>query len=164
MNSTPACSRFSNDSLPLFMPLRVCPPSWQCRIYSPQPSAILTESGVESDQLYVTRNDLSDRNTTRQQHNYRVRSADHRRPYGQPLSSHQAAAGHSSSGHRPTGLRFGGVLLAPWFDRDLSIAGRISACRPDGTRASLLVDFKRPVASIPSLAIHLNRDIHKIAP
>jgi len=56
---------------------------------------------------------------------------------------------------------YGGALLAPWFDRDLSIAGRISARRTDGGRASLLLDFKRAVALIPSLAIHLNRDIHK---
>mgnify|MGYP003335672089 CR=1 FL=1 len=56
---------------------------------------------------------------------------------------------------------YGGVLLAPWFDRDLSIAGRISARDEDGKRHKLLIDFEAPVATIPSLAIHLNRDVHK---
>lgn len=54
---------------------------------------------------------------------------------------------------------YGGPLLAPWFDRDLSLAGRI-VCTDTATAAltTLLVDFKRPVAIIPSLAIHLDRE------
>ncbi len=53
---------------------------------------------------------------------------------------------------------YGGALLAPWFDRDLSLAGRICWCRDTGTLQSSLIDFKRPVATIPSLALHLDRD------
>ena len=56
---------------------------------------------------------------------------------------------------------YGGVLLAPWFDRDLSIAGRVTCSDTTGQRLSLLIDFKKPIVTIPSLAIHLNRDIHK---
>ena len=56
---------------------------------------------------------------------------------------------------------YGGVLLAPWFDRDLSIAGRVTCTDAQGRRLSLLIDFERPIVTIPSLAIHLNRDIHK---
>ncbi len=56
---------------------------------------------------------------------------------------------------------YGGALLNPWFDRDLSIAGRISYRDPNGQLHNLLVDFKRPVAIIPSLAIHLDRDANK---
>jgi len=56
---------------------------------------------------------------------------------------------------------YGGVLLAPWFDRDLSIAGRVTCTDAQGHRLSLLIDFERPIVTIPSLAIHLNRDIHK---
>jgi len=56
---------------------------------------------------------------------------------------------------------YGGVLLAPWFDRDLSIAGRVTGTDAQGRRLSLLIDFQRPIVTIPSLAIHLNRDIHK---
>lgn len=53
---------------------------------------------------------------------------------------------------------YGGALLAPWFDRDLSIAGRVSWHRDDTPLQCSLIDFKRPVAIIPSLAIHLDRE------
>lgn len=53
---------------------------------------------------------------------------------------------------------YGGVLLNPWFDRDLSIAGRVSYRDARGGVSSVLVNFQRPVASIPSLAIHLDRE------
>lgn len=53
---------------------------------------------------------------------------------------------------------YGGALLNPWFDRDLSIAGRIVARNPQGELVSVLVDVEAPVAVIPSLAIHLDRD------
>ena len=66
------------------------------------------------------------------------------------------------SGFHQLGVEiYGGVLLAPWFDRDLSIAGRVTCSDTAGQRLSLLIDFKKPVVTIPSLAIHLNRDIHK---
>jgi len=53
---------------------------------------------------------------------------------------------------------YGGVLLNPWFDRDLSLAGRVSFLDDGGTVRDALVDFRRAIASIPSLAIHLDRD------
>jgi aspartyl aminopeptidase len=54
------------------------------------------------------------------------------------------------SGYLQLGVEvYGGALLNPWFDRDLSIAGRLSHA---------LVDFRDPVAVIPSLAIHLDRE------
>jgi aspartyl aminopeptidase len=53
---------------------------------------------------------------------------------------------------------YGGVLLAPWFDRDLSLAGRVTYSTSDGEIKSSLVDFKKPIAVIPSLAIHLDRE------
>ena len=52
---------------------------------------------------------------------------------------------------------YGGALLAPWFDRDLSLAGRVSLKARDGKMSSCLIDFQRPLAVIPSLAIHLDR-------
>lgn len=52
---------------------------------------------------------------------------------------------------------YGGVLLNPWFDRDLSLAGRVSYQSADGL-GSCLLDFGRAVAVIPSLAIHLDRE------
>lgn len=53
---------------------------------------------------------------------------------------------------------YGGALLNPWFDRDLSLAGRVSFERADGSLGSALVDFRKAIATIPSLAIHLDRD------
>jgi len=56
---------------------------------------------------------------------------------------------------------YGGALLNPWFDRDLSIAGRVSYRDSEQQLNNLLIDFERPVAVIPSLAIHLDRDANK---
>ncbi|MFE8073166.1 M18 family aminopeptidase [Marinobacteraceae bacterium S3BR75-40.1] len=53
---------------------------------------------------------------------------------------------------------YGGALLNPWFDRDLSMAGRVAYINRAGDMAEALVDFERPVAVIPSLAIHLDRE------
>jgi len=53
---------------------------------------------------------------------------------------------------------YGGVLLNPWFDRDLSIAGRVVFKSDVSGPQQALINFKRPVAVIPSLAIHLDRD------
>src|SRR5690606_11382359 len=53
---------------------------------------------------------------------------------------------------------YGGALLAPWFDRDLSMAGRVTFKNKSGAVESCLIDFKRAIAIIPSLAIHLDRD------
>lgn len=65
-------------------------------------------------------------------------------------------------GYQQLGVEvYGGVLLNPWFDRDLSMAGRVSYKGSDGARQSALIDFKKPVAVIPSLAIHLDREANK---
>ena len=53
---------------------------------------------------------------------------------------------------------YGGVLFNPWFDRDLSLAGRVSYADKEGQLQDCLVDFKKPIVRIPSLAIHLDRD------
>jgi aspartyl aminopeptidase len=55
---------------------------------------------------------------------------------------------------------YGGVLLSTWFDRDLSLAGRVAIAN-EGAVLSELVDFERPVGVIPNLAIHLDRDVNK---
>jgi aspartyl aminopeptidase len=56
---------------------------------------------------------------------------------------------------------YGGALLNPWFDRDLAIAGRVTLLTPSGELCSTLFDSSRPVAVVPSLAIHLDRDANK---
>lgn len=57
---------------------------------------------------------------------------------------------------------YGGALLNPWFDRDLSIAGRVSYRDSEQQLRNVLIDFERPVAVIPSLAIHLDREANKV--
>jgi aspartyl aminopeptidase len=53
---------------------------------------------------------------------------------------------------------YGGVLLHTWLDRDLSLAGRVSL-RREGRVDTVLIDFGRPMLRVPSLAIHLFREI-----
>ena len=55
----------------------------------------------------------------------------------------------------------GGALLWPWFDRDLSLAGRVSYLTQDQVLKTGLIDYRRPVTVIPSLAIHLDREVNK---
>ncbi len=61
-------------------------------------------------------------------------------------------AGYVQIGVEP----YGGVLLHTWLDRDLSLAGR--ALLADGS--ARLVDFRRALLRVPSLAIHLNRKVN----
>ena len=56
---------------------------------------------------------------------------------------------------------YGGALLNPWFDRDLSIAGRVTFRNSEDKLQSLLINFVEPVAMIPSLAIHLDREVNQ---
>jgi aspartyl aminopeptidase len=63
-----------------------------------------------------------------------------------------------SQGYGQLGVEvYGGVLLNPWFDRDLSIAGRVAVKNRAGQLQHCLVNFERPIACVPSLAIHLDR-------
>lgn len=53
---------------------------------------------------------------------------------------------------------YGGALLNPWFDRDLGLAGRVSYRDEGGKLQHCLLDTRRPIGIIPSLAIHLDRE------
>lgn len=53
---------------------------------------------------------------------------------------------------------YGGVLLNPWFDRDLSLAGRIVYLDEEKKRCEKLINLKRPIGILSSLAIHLDRE------
>ncbi|MFK0571676.1 M18 family aminopeptidase [Endozoicomonas sp.] len=55
---------------------------------------------------------------------------------------------------------YGGVLLNPWFDRDLSIAGRVQYLNDQQQLCHQLINFERPIAIVPSLAIHLDREVN----
>ncbi|MCI9043363.1 MAG: M18 family aminopeptidase [Muribaculaceae bacterium] len=57
---------------------------------------------------------------------------------------------------------YGGPILYTWFDRPLSIAGRVilrsaNPLRPE----SRTVHFRRPLLTIPHLAIHFNRAVNE---
>ncbi len=53
--------------------------------------------------------------------------------------------------------KYGGMLMAPWFDRPLSIAGRAIIRTKKGIEIKL-VDFDKDLCMLPSLAIHMNRE------
>ena len=52
--------------------------------------------------------------------------------------------------------KYGGMLMNTWFDRPLSVAGRIIV-EQDGKLEARLVDVDRDLMIIPSVAIHMNR-------
>ncbi len=52
--------------------------------------------------------------------------------------------------------RYGGMLIAPWLDRPLSVAGRVLVETENGVE-SKLVDIDRDLLMIPNVAIHMNR-------
>lgn len=55
---------------------------------------------------------------------------------------------------------YGGAILNTWLDRPLSISGSVSLLK-DGEVILRTIDFRRPMLTIPNLAIHLNRDVNK---
>jgi aspartyl aminopeptidase len=64
-----------------------------------------------------------------------------------------------SHGYRQLAVEpYGGVLLHTWLDRDLGLAGRVSIAAGEEP-LTVLVNFRRAIARIPSLAIHLSREL-----
>ena len=56
--------------------------------------------------------------------------------------------------------KYGGMLMAPWLDRPLSIAGRVMVQTENGLQ-SRLVDIDRDLLLIPNVAIHMNRSANE---
>lgn len=57
--------------------------------------------------------------------------------------------------------KYGGGILYTWFDRPLSISGRVMLRSEDPySPIEILVDLEKPIATIPHLAIHFNREVN----
>ncbi len=56
--------------------------------------------------------------------------------------------------------RYGGMLIAPWMDRPLSLAGRVLVETENGIH-SKLVNIDRDLLLIPNVAIHMNRSVNE---
>jgi len=64
--------------------------------------------------------------------------------------------------HRINVEGYGGAILSTWMDRPLMIAGRVCVKGENSfSPKELFYTSGRPVAVIPNLAIHMNRDVNK---
>ena len=92
-----------------------------------------------------------------------------------PSTAISFAAGHTDSpclkvrpnskrekeGYIQVGVEtYGGGIWHTWFDRDLSVAGRVIVSGPEGKYISKLVKVDRPILRIPSLPIHLDSSMN----
>ncbi|KAG6546923.1 hypothetical protein Mapa_011539 [Marchantia paleacea] len=67
----------------------------------------------------------------------------------------------SKAGFLEVGVQmYGGGLWYTWFDRDLTVAGRVFVKRGENISHEL-VRVPRPILKVPSLAIHLNRTVNE---
>ncbi|CAA3005191.1 probable aspartyl aminopeptidase [Olea europaea subsp. europaea] len=67
----------------------------------------------------------------------------------------------SKSGYLMVNVQtYGSGLWHTWFDRDLSLAGRVILRADDGSFSHKLVKINRPLLRVPTLAIHLNRTVN----
>lgn len=68
----------------------------------------------------------------------------------------------SAQGYLQLGVEcYGGGLFHTWFDRDLGLAGRVIVSNGSASSESKNVMINRPILRIPTLAIHLDRDVSK---
>lgn len=69
----------------------------------------------------------------------------------------KTAHGYLSLGVEP----YGGLLLSTWFDRDLSLAGKVAYLDNKNKLHSVLLDFEQAMGVVPNLAIHLNPKVNE---
>lgn len=73
---------------------------------------------------------------------------------------------HASINKEEHGLlnveKYGGLILRTWLDRPLGLAGKVVLRSEDVFKPDTqLVNFDRPLLTIPSLAIHMDREVNK---
>jgi aspartyl aminopeptidase len=69
-------------------------------------------------------------------------------------------AAYSTEGTAQLGVEvYGGPILATFTDRDLSLAGRVVIRGAQGLETRL-VRLDKPIARLPNLAIHMNREVN----
>ncbi len=56
--------------------------------------------------------------------------------------------------------KYGGMIVSSWFDRPLSVAGRVIAHTKQGLKQKI-INIDKDIAMIPNMAIHLNRNINQ---
>ncbi len=57
---------------------------------------------------------------------------------------------------------YGGAIMSTWMDRPLSLAGRVVVASDNITEPKVhLLKVERPIATIPNLAIHFNRQVNE---
>ena len=56
---------------------------------------------------------------------------------------------------------YGGPILNTWFDRPLSLSGRVAVRKQGGGVNMIPVDLKRPCLYLPNLAVHMNRGVNE---
>ncbi len=57
---------------------------------------------------------------------------------------------------------YGGPILNSWFDRPLSLAGRVAVRSSHALNPDIrLIDFHEPVLILPNVAIHMNRQVNE---
>ena len=64
-------------------------------------------------------------------------------------------------GNRISAETYGGGLWGTWFDRPLSVAGRVMVRQEDGSLRVCLVDLGGAPLMLPNLPIHFNREANK---
>ena len=69
----------------------------------------------------------------------------------------------SSNGYRKINTEiYGGPILNTWLDRPLSIAGRVAIASNKIFEPEMrFIDMRKPILTIPNLAIHMNREVNK---